>query len=186
MRFIVVLQIVCLVKVDQTHLCHVSSGSRISSSRHCTLDRKCREYTRNASRSTTRSYSLVPRILLFLPDKYLSLVPRVPLFFTPPGRNDQVSDLTGAEACRRLLALRSAAKSTPATPLVGTSSTTATAAGQAEAASTSLVAGREEKIHSRRTVSSARHLAEHVVVLGFPARCVVCWWLVWSWSFCLW
>lgn len=171
MRFIVVLQIFCLVKVYQTHLCHVGLGSRISSSRHSSLDRKCREYTRNASRSTAR---------LFLPDKYLSLVPRVPLFFTPPGRNDQVSDLTGAEACRRLLALRSAAKSTPATPLVGTSSTTATAAGQAEAASTSLVAGREEKIHSRRTVSSARHLAEHVVVLGFPARCVVCWWWVWS------
>eukprot|EP00752_Nemacystus_decipiens_P013364 g11833.t1 len=85
-------------------------------------------------------------------------------------RTMEVSNLTGEDARRRLVALCLGAKSTPATPPVGKGDASVTCAGEVKAANTSLIAGREGEIARRRTVSSARHLAGHVVVLGFPAR----------------
>eukprot|EP00903_Cladosiphon_okamuranus_P012012 g11279.t1 len=80
-------------------------------------------------------------------------------------RTMEVSNLTGDEACRRLLALRSAAKSTAAAPV--DDSNEAGAEGSQE--ELSVVAG-QRSLHKGRTVTSARHLVGHVVVLGFPAR----------------
>lgn len=109
---------------------------------------------------------------------YLSPFPRMPLFSPRPRYNDQVSTLTGDEACRRLLALRSAANAIPATPLLDTSNSVATATGEVGAAAPEQ-GPPVSTIGTRRTVSTARHLVGHVVVLGFPARCAVglwCWW----------
>lgn len=90
-----------------------------------------------------------------------------PTFLRSSHHIDQVSNLTGDEACCRLLALRAAAKSTPATPAVDTGKAAAEGSEELQTA----VAGQRSS-QKGRTVTSARHLVGHVVVLGFPARCV--------------